>query len=145
MGKLSSALIPITLWLVLSCGADDFPDQFRGDQVERLLTGGDSALWGPTSILANGEEQLNSCADSVHFLISLTTNDSLNVLQLSPGCFSDNIFDTLNLGNAKATTEDGIFTDTLSFETGAFWLIETIFSQTLIFSQGDTRYSLQSL
>ena len=108
-----------------ACDKDFFPEGLYDYQVERLLSGGDTKVWNQVITSDN-------CQDSVKLIIRLLANapdDSLSVLRLLSNAACDG-FDTTNLGNADASSSIGalIFTDSLNFAGGDFWIIQSVTS-----------------
>ncbi|WP_370090448.1 hypothetical protein [Ekhidna sp.] len=111
---------------LLACSEEELPAGIYDYQVERLLSAGSEKTWS---------EVVNStnCVDSVklHFeMVSNATNDSLDVFELIPisNCTS---FDTTLIGRADASRLVGsdLFTDSLIFSTGSFWIVRGVTSQ----------------
>ena len=132
----------LLLVLVWAC-SDEFQRQIQDDQVERLLTGGGQATWTPTSIVLNGDQLLNECADSVLFMFELNSDDSVTFRRLIPDCQGGSLYDTLGNVKGNASVDDQIFTDSLNFSTGEFFIINQIFSQSLDLQSGDTTFSFR--
>jgi len=115
--------------------------RFRGSQVSRLLTSGSQAGWLPLEIIDEGRSVLSVCSDSIGYYFVLES-DSVEVRQLIPRCDGTSVFDTIGIGKAYPSVQDEIFSDSLIFDDGRFWLIEEIFSQQMTFKEGETSYSL---
>ncbi|MEO9873017.1 hypothetical protein [Ekhidna sp.] len=127
-GKLISLFVFLFL---VSCSEEDLPDGLYDYQVERLLTG-ESGTKTWIQIIDSG-----SCADSVKLQIELVENntgDSLDISRLvsNQTCTS---FETIYIGRADASFPDGriLFTDSLLFSSGDFWMVDLITSQQLRF------------
>ena len=118
--------------------SDDFSRQLYDYQAEHLLAAGDQATWSPTSIQLNGEQLLNSCADSVLFMFELNSDDSISFRRLRPDCPGGALYDTLSLLKGNATADEQIFTDSIRYSNGDFFLINSVFSQSLELQSGDT-------
>lgn len=115
----------VLLIFLVGCAEDNFPGGLYDYQVERLLSGGDSKVWMLVSELENGVASFPSiCSDSTRLLITLTSLDSVNIVQLIPNIICD-AFDTLKLGNANASG-DLLFTDSLRFASGEYWYVQSI-------------------
>ncbi len=132
-GKFLLLLMAIT-W---AC-SDDFQRQLYDYQVEHLLAGGDQATWSPTSILLNGDQLLSTCEDSVLFMFSLNSDDSVSLQRLRPNCPGGTLYDTLGILKGDASVDEQIFTDSIRFSSGAFFLINSVFSESLELQSGDT-------
>ena len=128
-------------WLLIACSTDEFSNRFFDFQVERLLSGGDTAIWSPISAFSDGQQLSMTCVDSVRLLIAMN-DDSLTVARLIPQCPFEERFDTLALGRAFASSESQVFTDSIIFtESQNFWLISSVFSLSFAFTEGDVSYS----
>lgn len=116
------------LIVISACDSDFFPEGIYDYQVERLLSSGDEKVW-----LMQVDSDL--CQDStklyIQFLAS-SSDDSLTIFELisNSNCTG---FDTTLVGNADASSFDGsfIFTDSLNFANGNFWIIKSITSKSL--------------
>ncbi|MDW3193811.1 MAG: hypothetical protein R8G66_15675 [Cytophagales bacterium] len=133
----SGKFLLLLIGFIWAC-SEDFSSQLYDYQVERLLTGGDQATWSPTSILLNGDQLLNDCADSVLFMFELNTDDSLSLRRLRPNCPGGTLYDTLGIEKGNASVDEQIFTDSIRFSDGGFFLINSVFSQSLEIQSGDT-------
>ena len=118
----------VLLLIAIACTNDFFPEGLYGYQVERLLSDGSEKVWLK---VVNSSD----CADSVRLFIEFieaTTADSIRLSTLNPlpNCSG---FDTLLIGNANASSIQGglLFTDSLLFSNGDFWLVNNITSQSL--------------
>ncbi len=116
----------IFLVLLISCSEETLPDGIYDYQVERLLSG-ESGVKTWTQIVNS-----NNCADSVLLTFELVANaadDSLDITMLS-GCSPSN---STVLGRASASSPEGgiLFTDSLIFASGEFWIIDQITSEQL--------------
>lgn len=114
----------------MSCSEEDLPAGIYHYQVERLLSGSSgSKIWN---------EVVNSpnCSDSV-MLYVVSVSDSLDFSRLT---YQNNCvaFDTTYLGRANASKADDrdLFTDSLRFQNGDFWIIKTITSELLKVENG---------
>ena len=116
---------------------------FESQQVQRLITGGDEKTWILQFRSSEGVESALNCSDSIRLLMS-STSDSVSVTELLPRCtgLSDS-FDSLDVGNAFVSSEDGLFTDSLLFEDGTFWIISAISSErmSLKIDENELRFS----
>ncbi len=113
--------------LFLSCQEDTFPNGIYGYQVERLLSSGTAKTWNLSSRTIGGQVSRPAvCLDSVNLLIESVT-DSISVARLIPraGCMG---FDTVQVGKANASFIPSglVFTDSLNFASGDFWLVQEI-------------------
>lgn len=136
MGK-SGKFLAFLAVLTFAC-SEDFQQPLYDYQVERLLSGGDRITWTPTSKLLNGEQLLNSCPDSVLFMFELNSDDSLSFSRLRPVCTQISTYDTLEAVKGNASVDSQIFTDSIRFSTGDFFLIRSVFSQSMELQSGDT-------
>ena len=93
----------------MSCEEDGFPADLYDYQVERLLHGGTEKMW-------HTDEEGVMC-----YLLFESLDDSVNVMGITMD-FSD----TLSLGMMKASVKRLLFSDSLLFADGNFWLIEEI-------------------
>jgi hypothetical protein len=119
--------------LFLGCKEDQFPKGIYDYQVERLLSGGESKVWLLAEEKTEGiVTRPEVCSDSTRLLIAATQLDSIEISRLVPKVDCSG-FDTLALGNAN-TSGELVFTDSLIFSTGEFWIVESISSLNLILS-----------
>lgn len=125
--------------------SEDFSSQLLDYQVERLLAGGDQATWSPTSIRLNGDQLLTNCADSVLFMFALNADDSISFRRLRPNCPGGALYDTLEIVKGDASGDEQIFTDSIRFSTGDFFLINSVFSQSMELQSGDTTMRFQRI
>ena len=102
----------------LSCQDDEFPLGLYDYQVERLLHGDAEKLWNTNEV------------GVWSFLLFQSINDSVNVMG-----FTIDFSDTISLGMMKASVNSMLFSDTLLFSDGHFWLIEEVSSHTLLFKE----------
>ena len=117
------------VWICLACDTNFFPEGLYDYQVERLLSAGDSLVWDQTLSSEN-------CQDSVKLLFALlssTADDSVAVLRLvaNDQCTG---FDTTIIGNADASSFSDalLFTDSLNFDDGSYWIIQSVTSELLV-------------
>ncbi len=128
-------LLFISAWIFGSCDSDFFPGGLYDYQIERLLSGGDSKVW-------NQVVNSTDCQDSVKLLIELvssSSDDSIAVSLISynfglnelPNSSLCQLTDTVLLGNADASSFSDalLFTDSLNFSNGDFWIIKEITAQ----------------
>ncbi len=109
----------------MSCSEEELPAGIYDYQVERLLSGSsESKSWNQ---LVNS----SNCADSVILYVE-AIGDSLDFSRLTYQNTCGE-FDTTYIGRANASSEDdrNLFTDSLRFANGDFWLIKTITSEIL--------------
>ena len=124
--------------LFWSCEGDFFPPGLYDYQVERLLTGGDSKVW---DLVVDSDD----CADSMGLymvLLSDSEDDSVAISSLVPSANCSSM-DTIFIGNADASRfiDRLLFTDSLIFENGDYWLIQSITSSSLqVEAQNILRY-----
>jgi len=104
------------LGIVLSCEEDGFPMALYDYQVERLLHGGTEKMW------QTDEEGV------MGYLLFESLDDSVNVMGITID-FSD----TLSLGMMRASVKSLLFSDSLLFAEGNFWLIEEVSANSLLF------------
>ncbi|SNT25244.1 hypothetical protein SAMN05421640_2963 [Ekhidna lutea] len=121
-GKLLSVIV---FFFVLACSEEDLPGGIYHYQVERLLSGeSGTKVW---SEVVNSSD----CADSVKLYFELV-NDSIDISQINPGATCV-FLDTIYLGRANASkfSESDLFTDSLIFSNGDFWIVKGITSKML--------------
>lgn len=111
-----------------ACGGDFFPQGLYDYQVERLLSADSSKVWSQVM-------EMDDCADSTWLYIEIIasdSDDSVTISEIVGGASCDP--DTNLIGNADASafSEELLFTDSLNFDNGTYWLIEEITSETLI-------------
>ena len=100
----------------MSCEEDGFPVDLYDYQVERLLHGGTEKMWH------TDEEGV------MGYLLFESLDDSVNVMSITMD-FSD----TLSLGMMRASVKALLFSDSLLFADGNFWLIEEVSAHSLLF------------
>ena len=115
--------------LLFGCQSDFIPEGLYDYQVERLLSNGDTKVWSQVVNSSN-------CQDSTKLsiqLISSSIDDSVAISRLVPLADCTGL-DTLFIGNADASSFEGaiLFTDTLNFSDGSFWLVEHITSNKIV-------------
>ena len=106
----------LALGSILSCEEDGFPTDLYDYQVERLLHGGTEKMWH------TDEEGV------MGYLLFESLDDSVNVMGITID-FSD----TLSLGMMRASVKSLLFSDSLLFAEGNFWLIEEVSAHSLLF------------
>lgn len=109
----------------MSCSEEELPAGIYDYQVERLLSGSSgSKAW-------NQIVNSTNCADSV-ILYAVAVDDSLDFSRLTYQSTCD-AFDTTYIGRANASSPDDrdLFTDSLRFSNGNYWMIKTITSDLL--------------
>ena len=106
----------LALGSILSCEEDGFPVDLYDYQVERLLHGGTEKMWH------TDEEGV------MGYLLFESLDDSVNVMGITID-FSD----TLSLGMMRASVKALLFSDSLLFADGNFWLIEEVSAHSLLF------------
>ena len=131
-------LLVIFWFTILGCSEDDTVNRFSSAQVNQLLTEGDTAVWSLVSLVVNGSEQLSNCQDSLRLVVASNGSDSLDFTYLRPNCTASGSFDSLELGGASLSSEDGVFTDSVAFASGGYWLVSEVFSTSFHFSSGDS-------
>ena len=109
-------MLILALGSVLSCEEDGFPVDLYDYQVERLLHGGTEKMWH------TDEEGV------MGYLLFESLDDSVNVMSITMD-FSD----TLSLGMMRASVKALLFSDSLLFADGNFWLIEEVSAHSLLF------------
>ncbi len=120
-------LILLSFLVFSNCTEEEVPPGLWHYQVERLLSGGSTKTW---------TQVVNStvCTDSVFLLISEVNASSADSLDISAivrnaACTS---YDTSYVGRANASfPTDGniLFTDSLIFSDGDFWIVDRITSE----------------
>ena len=106
----------LALGSILSCEEDGFPTDLYDYQVERLLHGGTEKMWH------TDEEGV------MGYLLFESLDDSVNIMGITMD-FSD----TLSLGMMRASVKSLLFSDSLLFAEGNFWLIEEVSAHSLLF------------
>ena len=109
-------MLILALGSILSCEEDGFPTDLYDYQVERLLHGGTEKMWH------TDEEGV------MGYLLFESLDDSVNVMGITMD-FSD----TLSLGMMRASVKVLLFSDSLLFADGNFWLIEEFSAHSLLF------------
>ena len=135
-------ILLVVFWFcLLACSEEKIPAGIYDYQVERLLSGGSEKTWG--KVISSMD-----CADSVklHFeLVTNSSNDSLDIYRLTPisNCTS---FDSTLIGRADASSlkDSNLFTDSLVFASGDFWLINLITSEFLSIDENDQKIHYNS-
>ncbi len=118
----------------MACGEENLPPGLYDYQIERLLSAGESKVWMQ---IVNSED----CEDSLRLLVE-RASDSIDIYRLIPGELCD-YQDTSFVGRAEASNlPDGLlFTDSLNFSDGDFWLVESITSKSLTLTINAERIS----
>lgn len=111
---------------LMSCSDESVPAGIYDYQVERLLSG-ESGIktWSLQNNAAN-------CTDSVKLLFELvtnTTNDSLDISIIN-GC-SPATATLIGRASASSPSDRIIFTDSLVFASGSYWIVNQITSDQL--------------
>ena len=109
-------MLILALGSILSCEEDGFPTDLYDYQVERLLHGGTEKMWH------TDEEGV------MGYLLFESLDDSVNVMGITMD-FSD----SLSLGMMRASVKSLLFSDSLLFAEGNFWLIEEVSAHSLLF------------
>ena len=109
-------MLILALGSILSCEEDGFPTDLYDYQVERLLHGGTEKMWH------TDEEGV------MGYLLFESLDDSVNVMGITMD-FSD----SLSLGMMRASVKSLLFSDSLLFADGNFWLIEEVSAHSLLF------------
>ncbi|HAQ71576.1 MAG TPA: hypothetical protein DCR48_11435 [Flavobacteriales bacterium] len=109
-------MLILALGSILSCEEDGFPTDLYDYQVERLLHGGTEKMW-------HTDEEGVMC-----YLLFESLDDSVNVMGITMD-FSD----SLSLGMMRASVKSLLFSDSLLFADGNFWLIEEVSAHSLLF------------
>ncbi len=113
--------------ILVSCSEEELPTGLYDYQVERLLSGTEGTkTWSQVVNSTN-------CADSIKLVFDLVANssdDSLDV-SISSGCVGS--LSTVLIGRASASSEDDqiLFTDSLNFADGSYWIVEQVTSEQL--------------
>ena len=111
-------MLILALGSILSCEEDGFPTDLYDYQVERLLHGGTEKMWH------TDEEGV------MGYLLFESLDDSVNVMGITMD-FSD----SLSLGMMRASVKSLLFSDSLLFADGNFWLIEEVSAHSLLFKE----------
>lgn len=132
--EMRDKLIGLVLLIgLIACSDEDLPAGIYDYQVERLLSGqSGSKTWFQVTASTN-------CADSVKLVFDLienTSNDSLDVSMIT-GCESFNSTNYIGRASASKALGRQLFTDSLIFRSGDFWIIEEITSKQLLIDDGD--------
>lgn len=118
---------------VFSCSEENLPIGIYDYQVERLLSGQTGTqTWSQTGNFAD-------CADSVKLMFILVENsvgDSLDI-SIIKGCSASSNAILIGRANASSAEDRNIFTDSLIFASGDFWIVNQITSQQFNFSIDD--------
>ncbi|MEQ8904609.1 hypothetical protein [Ekhidna sp.] len=115
--------------LLLGCSEESLPPGLYHYQIERLLSG--------QSGTKDWHQLVNSqnCADSAILHIELIPNASADSIDISSLVRADNceIFDTTYIGRANASrfAERNLFSDSLIFGSGDFWIVHNVTSEQL--------------
>ncbi|WP_420575603.1 hypothetical protein [Ekhidna sp.] len=119
-----SLLVIVLFFSFIACSEEDLPEGLYDYQVERLLTGGSAKTWDQVVGSTN-------CTDSLKLYFELV-NDSVDISQINPGsacAFDDTLF--LGRANASGFPDNNLFTDSLNFSDGDYWMIRRITSSLL--------------
>lgn len=109
----------------MSCSEEDLPVGVYDYQVERLLTGQTGSK--------NWEQVIGStdCADSVRLHFELV-EDSIDISRFTfnASCVMSDP-DFIGRANASSFSGSDLFTDSLNFSDGTFWIIRRVTSELL--------------
>ncbi|WP_436517160.1 hypothetical protein [Ekhidna sp. To15] len=123
----------ISFLTLLACSEEELPVGIYHYQVERLLSGEEgSKVWMK---VVNSQ----NCSDSVQLIFELvenTSDDSLDISIIS-GCPSMNTATIIGRASASKAEDRDLFTDSLIFASGNFWIINQITSQQLFLNMND--------
>lgn len=109
---------------LVSCSDESVPAGIYDYQVERLLSG-ESGIktWSLQNSAIN-------CSDSVKLIFELvanTTDDSLDISIIN-GCSQTNTATLIGRASASSPSDRIIFTDSLIFASGSYWIVNQITS-----------------
>ena len=122
------AFILFTFTLV-NCSEEFVPQGLYDYQVSRLLSTDSNILWTVTEITVDDQFQsLENCEDSL-FLLFTSVDDSLFIQSLTRNCIVNNVFDTVDIGQAAPSSFGIIFSDSLIFRDEKVWFIRVITSE----------------
>ncbi|WP_462248295.1 hypothetical protein [Ekhidna sp.] len=129
----------ILLFSIISCSEETLPDGIYDYQVERLLSGElGNKTWSQIINTTN-------CADSLKLTFELipdNTDDSLDISMVS-GCFG--ALTTTYVGRASASVRGTVlFSDSLIFSNGDFWIVDQVTSERFRFSLNDQTLNYSS-
>ncbi len=129
----------ISLFFIFSCSEETLPDGIYDYQVERLLSGETgNKTWSQVTSSTN-------CADSLKLTFELIpddVDDSLDISMVS-GCFG--ALSTTYIGRASASVRGTvIFSDSLVFSDGEFWIVDQVTAQRFRFSMNDQTLNYSS-
>ena len=117
-------LVLVVFLFLIACSEENLPEGIYDYQVERLLTGGSAKTWD--QVVSS-----TSCTDSVKLYFELIT-DSVDISQINPGnacTFNDTVY--LGRANASSFPDNNLFTDSLKFSDGDYWIVQRITSELL--------------
>lgn len=120
-GKL---LVFVVFLFLIACSEENLPEGIYDYQVERLLSGGSAKSWD--QVVSS-----TSCTDSLKLYFELIT-DSVDISQINPGnacTFNDTVY--LGRANASSFPDNNLFTDSLKFSDGDYWMIRRVTSSLL--------------
>jgi len=114
--------------LIFACDSNFFPVGLYDYQVERLLSNDSSKTWVQ-------QRSVESCQDSLLLLfnfVSSAEDDSVSIFEIVGGISCDP--DTSFIGNADASSFSDalLFTDTLNFSDGNFWILRSLTAKRLV-------------
>jgi len=128
MSKVDKLKYVLLALIGIACGGDFFPQGLYDYQVERLLSADSSKVW-------NQVMETENCADSTWLYIEMLASDSDDSVAISEvlgGASCDPDTSLIGYADASAFSDELLFTDSLNFDNGMFWLIEQITSERLI-------------
>jgi hypothetical protein len=109
-----------------------------GYQVERLFSADTAKLWMVTGIETSGVlENPENCQDSLFYLFQVPAEDSLEIFELMRNCAISGDFDSTFLGKARASVSINLFTDSIRFNSGSYWIVENVTSQSAVLKTED--------
>jgi hypothetical protein len=129
----SNSFWVFVFFICVSCSEDNFPAGFYDYQVTRLLTHDDSKIWQVEG-LAQGQ-----CGEPYFYMLNLE-GDSIDCYQISWNCDSLSFNDTTYISRGLPTSLGLLFTDSVKWADGDFWLIRSISESQLLF-YSDRKYS----
>lgn len=132
-------VIILIVFVSISCSEEDLPEGIYDYQIERLLSGQTgSKIWSQVSSNTN-------CADSIKLIFTLvadSSNDSLDI-SLERGCSGSSTTTLIGRADASHITDGVLFTDSLLFTNGNYWIVDEITSEQLLLNIDDQQTFFQ--
>lgn len=140
--KQTSIILGLAVLLLIGCAEPFTPEGLYDYQIARLLTGENSKTWAVNSEIINGSSQSpQNCADSSFYYFQ-PLGDSIDAHLLLQNCIKINTYDSSYIGRFLPSSEELVFTDSLNFSNGEFWILVNITSEEATIIDGESTFLL---